>query len=164
MKKEDGENWYFSFDQVKNQITHFESLAKKFNFFFLFWISFCRLGGYLQIFRKKVSLWFFKIKPFTDFWNWTHKNIPYQNIAKSAISLYPTAQCTLPTCCFTEICNRILTYWSGALKSFIHVKMVLKNLLKAQTSLLQVGHLTLQYKLWIFQRKAWSFETKKIEF
>ena len=32
--------------------------------------------------------------------------------------------------------------------------MVLRNLLKAQTSLLQVGHLTLQYKLWIFQRKA----------
>ena len=103
--------------------------SKKF-FFFFFWISFCRLGGYLQIFRKKVSLWFFKIKPFTDFWNWTHKNIPYQNIANSAISLYPTAQCTLPTCCFTEICNRILTYWSGALKSFIYVKMVLENLLK----------------------------------
>ena len=57
MKKEDGENWYFSFDQVKNQITHFGSLAKNFFFFFLnFFLSIRRIFANFQ--KKSIPVIF----------------------------------------------------------------------------------------------------------
>ena len=61
---------FFLWPGQKPNYPFWEPSKKK--IFFFFWIFFGRLGGYLQIFRKKVSLWFFEIKPFTDFWNWTH--------------------------------------------------------------------------------------------